>query len=126
MFKKDCRKIICLASSILGLILVGLGVYLLVSGLGFDIITIGTIVAGVVLLALSCVTKCIKVPCLFCLLLLLISTFLIIAGIITLLLVDIVVGLIFIGLGVLSVVLTSLCLFINLCCITVHKGHIQV
>ena len=121
MFKKDCRKIICLASSILGLILVGLGVYLLVSGLGFDIITIGTIVAGVVLLALSCVTKCIKVPCLFCLLLLLISTFLIIAGIITLLLVDIVVGLIFIGLGVLSVVLTSLFLFINLCCITVHK-----
>jgi hypothetical protein len=50
MFKNDCRKLICLASSILGLILVGLGVYLLVSGLGFAIITIGTIVAGVVLL----------------------------------------------------------------------------
>jgi hypothetical protein len=35
MFKNDCRKLICLASSILGLILVGLGVYLLVSGLGY-------------------------------------------------------------------------------------------
>jgi len=122
MFKNDCRKLICLASSVLGLILVGLGVYLLVSGLGFDIITIGTIVAGVVLLLLSCVTKCIKVPCLFCLLLLIISTFLIIAGIITLILVDTVIGLIFIGLGVLSAILTSLCLFINLCGITVHRG----
>jgi hypothetical protein len=124
MFKNDCRKFICLASSILGLILVGLGVYLLVSGLGYAIITIGTIVAGVVLLVLSCVTKCIKVPCLFCLLLLIISIFLIIAGIISLLLVDIVIGLIFIGLGVISAILTALCLFINLCSITVHKGHI--
>ncbi|MDI9483758.1 MAG: hypothetical protein QM315_11320 [Bacillota bacterium] len=124
MFKNDCRKLICLASSILGLILVGLGVYLLVSGLGFAIITIGTIVAGVVLLVLSSVTKCIKVPCLFCLLLLIISIFLIIAGIISLLLVDIVIGLIFIGLGVISTILTALCLFINLCCVTVHKGHI--
>jgi D-alanyl-D-alanine carboxypeptidase len=79
---------------------------------------------GVVLLVLSSVTKCIKVPCLFCLLLLIISIFLIIAGIISLLLVDIVIGLIFIGLGVISTILTALCLFINLCCVTVHKGHI--
>jgi len=124
MFKNDCRKLICLASSILGLILVGLGVYLLVSGLGFAIITIGTIVAGVVLLLLSCVTKCIKVPCLFCLLQLIISIFLIIAGIISLLLIDTIIGLIFIGLGVISAILTALCLFINLCSITIHKGHL--
>lgn len=125
MFKNDCRKLFCIASNILGLVLIGLGVYLLATGFGLDFITIGTIVAGIVLLLFSCLTKCVKIPCLFCLLLTLISLFLIIAGILAiLLLVEIIIGLILIGLGVISAILTALCLIINLCCVTVHKGHI--
>lgn len=112
----DCKKILCFATTVLGLILVGLGVFLLATAFPLTFITIGVIVAGILLLVIGCLGKCLKIPGLLCLLLTLITLFLIITGVLAIVLIfSLVVGLILIGLGVLTLLLTVICL-INTCC----------
>ena len=112
----NCKKILCFATTVLGLILVGLGVYLLATGFPLSFITIGVIVAGILLLVIGCLGKCLKIPGLLCLLLTLITLFLIITGVLAIVLIgSLVIGLIVIGLGVLTLLLTVICL-INTCC----------
>lgn len=124
MCGKDPRKLFCLATGLLGFILIGLGVFLLATGFGFDAVTIGTILSGIVLLVVCGLTKCMKLHCLVCLLLLLIALFLIIIGILTIFRVlDLIVALILIGLGVIALVLLVLCLILKLCRVTIDKGE---
>lgn len=111
-----CRKILCFATTLLGLILVGLGVYLLATGFPLAFIVVGVIVAGILLLVIGCLGKCLRIPGLLCLLLTLITLFLIITGILAILFIGAIdIGLTLIGLGVLSVLLTAICL-ITRCC----------
>ncbi len=111
-----CRKLLCVATTVLGLILIGLGVFLLASSFPLSFITIGVIVGGLLLLVIGCLGKCLRIPGLLCLLLTLITLFLIITGVLAIvLLFSIVIGLILIGLGVLTLLLTVICL-INTCC----------
>ncbi|NLB79747.1 MAG: hypothetical protein GX796_13170 [Clostridiaceae bacterium] len=111
-----CKKILCIGTTILGLILIGLGVFLLATGFPLSFITIGVIVAGILLLVIGRLGKCLKAPGLLCLLLTLITLFLIITGVLAIaLLFALTIGLILIGLGVLTLLLTVICL-INTCC----------
>ncbi len=119
---KDSRRFFCLAVGLLGLILIGLGVNLLATFFPLRFITIGTIVAGILLLILCCLVKCNKIPCVFCLLLTLVSLYLIISGILAIIFIfSLIIGLILIGLGVLSVLLTAVCLILQLCGVTFYK-----
>ena len=111
---KDSNKNFCFAAGLLGLILIGLGVFLLATSFGLTFVTIGVIVAGILLLVLGCFGKCLKVSCLMCLLLTLITLFLIIAGILAILSGQVVIGLILIGLGVLTALLNVVCLIFSL------------
>lgn len=115
MQTRNCNKILCLASVILGLILIGLGVFLLTSGFPIDAITIGVIVAGILLLVLGCFGKCFKFLCIFCVLLTLVTLFLIISGILALLIGFLVIGLILISLGILTLILAAICFVLKLC-----------
>ena len=111
-----CRKLLCVATTVLGLIFIGLGVFLLASSFPLSFITIGVIVGGLLLLVIGCLGKCLRIPGLLCLLLTLITLFLIITGVLAIVLISsIVIGLILIGLGVLTLLLTAICL-INTCC----------
>ncbi|MGI6086110.1 MAG: hypothetical protein ACOYIF_11875 [Acetivibrionales bacterium] len=112
----NCKKILCFATTVIGLILVGLGVFLLATGFAISFITIGVIVAGILLLVIGCLGKCLKIPGLLCLLLTLITLFLIIAGVLAIS-VSLIIGLILIGLGVLTMLLTVICLINSCCCI---------
>jgi hypothetical protein len=111
---KDTNRTFCMVSVVLGLILIGLGVFLLATMFPLDFITIGVIVAGILLLVFGCFRKCLRVSCWMCLLLVLIALFLIITGILAILSCQITIGLILIGLGVLAAILTALCLFFRL------------
>lgn len=123
MFKNDTRKLFCFLASLLGVVLIGFGVFLLATGFGIEFITIGVIVSGILLLIAGCLGKCVKAPCLVCLLLTLITLFLIISGILALLFGGgLIVPLILIGLGILSLLLTVVCLIFNLCKVIVYKG----
>ncbi|NLL66925.1 MAG: hypothetical protein GX236_04395 [Clostridiaceae bacterium] len=119
----SCKRILCIGTIVLGLILVGLGAFLLATGFAIDAITIGVIVAGILLLVIGCLGKCLKIPGLLCFLLTLITLFLIITGILAILLVgSLVIGLILIGLGVLTLLFTVICL-INTCCCPNYDRH---
>lgn len=114
----SCKKLLCFATTVLGLILVGLSVFLLETGFPLNFITIGVIVGGLLLLVIGFLGKCLKIPGLLCLLLTLITLFLIITGVLAIVLIfSSVIGLILIGLGVLTLLLTVICL-INTCCCT--------
>lgn len=119
MFIKDWCKIFCFVAGLLGLILIGLGVFLLATSFTLDFVTVGIIVAGILLLFLGC-TKCFKIPCILCILLALITLFLIIAGILAILAGQIVIGLILISLGVLTLLLTVVCLIFKICGTNCH------
>ena len=93
-----------------------MGAFLLATGFSVTAITIGVIVAGVLLFAIGCLRKCLDLPGLLCLLLTLITLFLIIAGILAILFAAaLVVGLILIGLGALAALL-PICLIIRCYC----------
>ncbi len=112
-----CQRILCLGTLLLGLVLVGLGVFLLATGFGITTITIGIIVAGILLLAIGCLRKCLDFPGLLCLLLALVTLFLIITGVLAILFAgEIIIGPILIGLGVLALLLTVICLIFRCCC----------
>ncbi len=124
MYYRDPRKLFCLAAGILGIVLIGLGVFLLATGFSINAITIGTIVSGIVLLVVCGLSKCMRLHCLTCLLFLLITLFLIIAGILTILFTgSLIVALILIGLGIIALILDVVCLILKLCRITVDKGE---
>ncbi|MGI6123172.1 MAG: hypothetical protein ACOYIG_03140 [Acetivibrionales bacterium] len=53
----SCKRILCIGTIVLGLILVGLGAFLLATGFAIDAITIGVIVAGILLLVIGCLGK---------------------------------------------------------------------
>lgn len=117
---RECKRILCIASGLLGLILVGLGVFLLAAGIGSVGVTVGVFIAGLILLFLGCFGKCLSIKWLLCILLALIAVFLVIAGILTLLTCPFAVGLILIGLGVLTAILAAVCVCCHLgCC----RGH---
>lgn len=121
---KGDRKIFCLAAGILGIVLIGLGVFLFAASFG-TIITIGTIISGILLLVICSLTRCVRFHCLACLLLLLIGLFLVISGIVTLTgfgLIGFVTGLILIGLGIIALVLATICFILRLCCSDGDKG----
>lgn len=113
---RECRRILCIATGLLGLILVGLAVFLLATGSCLVGITVGLFVAGLILLFLGCFGRCLSVKWLLCWLLALIAVFLVIAGILTLLTGAVVIGLILIGLGVLTAILAAICACCHLCC----------
>lgn len=121
MYFSDPRKLFCLASGILGIVLVGLGVFLLAFGFSFEAVTIGTIISGIVLLVVCGLTKCMKLHCLACLLLL-ITLFLIIIGILAIFFTgSFIVALILIGLGVIALILVVICLILKLCRVAVDS-----
>lgn len=123
MFCKDIRKWFCLAAGILGIILIGLGVFLLADGFGFEAVIIGTIVSGILLLVICGLCKNKKLSCIACLLLILITLFLIITGILTIIFVfDLVVALLLIGLGIVTFVLVVICLIVKLSNVAIYKG----
>jgi hypothetical protein len=122
MYYSDPRKLFCLAAGILGIALIGLGVFLLATGFSFEAVTIGTIISGIVLLVVCGLTKCMKLHCLACLLLLLITLFLIITGILTILFTgNLVVALILIGLGIIALILDVICLILKLCRVVIDN-----
>lgn len=124
MYNRDPRKWFCLAAGVLGIVLVGLGVYLLATGFSFEAVTIGTIISGIVLLAVCGLTKCMKLHCLACLLLLLITLFLLITGILTIFFTgNLVIALILISLSVIALILEVLCLILQLYRVTIEKGE---
>ncbi len=111
MLFKPCNKFLCIASTLLGLILIGLGVFLLATGFGLAFITIGTIIAGILLLVLGCF---IKKPVALCFLLALVTLFLIIVGILAILFAGaLIIGLILIGLGIIALLLAVVCICNN-------------
>lgn len=119
-----CKKILCISSIILGLILIGLGVFLLASGFAIETITIGVIVGGILLLISGCIKKCTNIPGLLCILLTLVTLFLIISGILAIIFVGALLeGLILIGLGVLAALLTAICLINRCCCRDVYRAE---
>lgn len=120
MFAKDSRKLFCLLAGLLGLVLVGFGVFLL-SIFFFDFITIGTIVSGILLLVSCCITKCHKVPCIVCLILTIITLFLILSGVFSVFIGALITGSILIGLGVLAALLTAICLIFQFCGVAILK-----
>jgi len=124
MYFRDPRRLFCLAAGVLGIILIGLGVYLLATGFSFEAVTIGTIVSGIVLLVVCGLTKCMRLHCLACLLLLAITLFLIITGILTILFTgNIVVALILISLGIIALLLDVICLILQLCRVAVDPPN---
>jgi len=122
MCYKDHRRLFCLAVGILGIFLIGLGVFLLATWFCFKAVTIGTIISGIILLVVCGLTKCVKLHCLACLLLLLITLFLVIFGILTIFRGSLVVALILIGLGIIALVLDVVCLILKFCRMTPDKG----
>ncbi len=115
MLLKDSRTVFCFAAGLLGIALIALGIFLLFFPFCFSFVAIGTIIAGVLLLLVCCLSKCKKNLCWLCLLITLITLFLIISGILTLVLEGLVVGLILIGLGILALLLNVVCLISKLC-----------
>ena len=86
--------------SLLGLVLVGLGVFLLATGFGITTITIGIIVCRYFACYRLPACKCLDFPGLLCLLLALVTLFLIITGVLAILFAgEIIIGPILIGLG---------------------------
>ncbi|MBP7175696.1 MAG: hypothetical protein KBA53_05685 [Thermoclostridium sp.] len=122
MYCKDPRRLFCLAVGVLGIVLIGLGVFLLAKGFCFEAVTIGTIISGIILLVICGLTKCRKLHCLACLLLLLITLFLIIIGILTIFSGSLVLALILISLGIIALILDVVCLIIELCRVVPDKG----
>jgi hypothetical protein len=115
---KEPLFLFCLASGLLGLILIGFGVFLLVTGFFLDFITIGSILSGIILLLICVLIRKMKTLCLVCLLLTLITLFLIIGGVLVIilsLLTAFVTGLILIGLGILTLLLNVVCLILKIC-----------
>lgn len=111
-----CKKLLCIGTIVLGLVLIGLGAFLLATGFPLSFITIGVIIGGILLLVIGCLGKCLRIPGLLCLLFALIALFLIIAGVLAIVLIfSIVIALILIGIGVLTLLLAVICL-INTCC----------
>ena len=120
MYYSDPRKLFCLAAGILGVVLIGLGVFLLATGFSFAPATIGTIISGIVLLVVCGLTKCMKLHCLACLLLLLITLFLVISGILSIFSPGgFVVAFILIGLGIIAFFLDVICLILKFCRVVV-------
>lgn len=116
MYSSNPRKLFCLAAGILGVVLIGLGVYLLATGFSFTPVTIGTIISGIVLLVVCGLTKCMKLHCLACLLLLLITLFLVIVGFLSIFFGGgFIVAAILIGLGIIALILDVICLILKLC-----------
>ena len=123
MLCKDAQRIFCLTAGLLGVVLIGLGVFLLATSFPLGIITIGTIISGIILLVICGLTKCARFHCLACLLLLLKGLILIISGILTLILIfDLVIGLILISLCIIALILTVICPVFRLCCNVGIKG----
>ncbi|NLO38490.1 MAG: hypothetical protein GX115_03320 [Ruminiclostridium sp.] len=123
MCYKDHRRLFCLAVGILGIFLIGLGVFLLATWFCFKAVTIGTIISGIILLVVCGLTKCVKLHCLACLLLLLITLFLVIIGILTIFTGSFVVALILIGLGIIALILDVVCLILKFCRVAPDKGE---
>jgi hypothetical protein len=120
MYYSDPRKLFCLAAGILGVVLIGLGVFLLATGFSFEPATIGTIISGIILLIVCGLTKCMKLHCLACLLLLLITLFLVITGILAIFFSgSLVVAFILIGLGIIALFLGVICLILKFCRVAV-------
>lgn len=105
--RRSCRRPILIAAGILGFLLIVFGVVLLGLGItGFDFIIIGTIIAGVLLLLLLGINHFLRDRRILCFILVLIALFLIIGGIIAL---PGIIGLVSIGLGIVSAILAVLC-----------------
>jgi membrane-bound ClpP family serine protease len=115
MFSKCTNKFLCISAALLALVLIGLGVFLLATGFALEFITIGLIIGGILLLILCCCFKCLD-RCVLCLFLALITLFLIISGILAIFLAGaFVIGLILIGLGVIALLITVICLIERKC-----------
>lgn len=123
MYGNDPRRLFCLAAGVLGIVLIGLGLFLLTTGFSLTLITVGTILAGIVLLVVCGLTKCMKLHCLACLIMLLVTLFLIISGILTIISTEeIIIALVLISLGIIALILESVCLILKLCRVVVDKG----
>ncbi len=108
------KKMFCFSVSLMGLVLIGLGIYLLATSFALAYITIGTIVSGVLMLFFAFLPRCFKFPVLICLLLTIVTLFMLITGILAILAAETVIGLILIGLSVLTLLLNATCLIISL------------
>jgi len=122
LFGKSKLHPLNLLVGLLGLILIGLGVFLITQTFPIIAISIGTIIGGILLLlCVCCIPKCshhLKLLC--CILLIVLTLFLIITGILSIIfgplpLLGLIVGLILIGLGIVAFLLGLLCLIFKLC-----------
>lgn len=106
--ERCCSRSLLIAAGVLGFLLVVFGIVLIGLGVpGFVYVKIGTIVAGVLLLLLVGAFKFLRSQRILCYALVLVTLFLIIAGIIAL---TNIIGYILIGLGVIALILAVLCL----------------
>lgn len=122
MFKKNIINLFCLLLSIFGVVLIGLGAYLLATYFALRFVTIGLIVAGVLALLSGCSGSCKKHSCLVCILLIIITIFLFIAAILSFLYAGaLVIALVLIGLAILAINLTTICLFLKLRTVIVYS-----
>ncbi|WP_097017598.1 hypothetical protein [Orenia metallireducens] len=118
MFANRDLSLFRLALIVLGFILLGFGVFLATQlSPNAPVIAIGTILSGVFLLVDCCFRRCHSI--LLCLLLVVITLFLIISGILSLIGATII-GIIFISLGIISLLLSVIC-FVTSCHCRSHQ-----
>lgn len=108
MEEKGCSsRAFLIAAGIMGFLLIVFGVVLLGLGItGYDYAIIGTVVSGLLLLITVGAYHLLHRKSILCVILALVTLFLVIAGIVAL---PSIIGYVLIGLGVASLVLTALC-----------------